>query len=352
MDQEIGEPSTSPPPQLDSVVPGGGEDGSQALELQHEDRPFEKSSSSKPPCLTVAFTTYFFLNLFIATSVCATINGLLAWVMYSPEAQEKFTHETSVWSLGVQNALAGDVLVTVLVMCVVTLCLSGGIVMADRRNNMTGKGPIRIVDRTCAYRRWLKRFFPESESFVRNYGPRLYAVLGPFEEIATGATSEFDCPCCRPAEGAGGEESTVKSKVALQQAGEANIEQLTAAGSDEQRKQYFEAVYSLPIRERIQQQLISALKVFGFLIPVFCIPLILILWLVVELASEHEWTQTSITYMKIFPFAILEFFLQGIVVLTGFQYSEFDVDDGNDRHRTITEDSLGRTVVKKLEEGI
>ena len=55
--------------------------------------------------------------------VCGGINGVLAASMYSKKASEKFDYPTSVFSRGVVNALAGDVVVTVFVMVMVTMFL-------------------------------------------------------------------------------------------------------------------------------------------------------------------------------------------------------------------------------------
>jgi len=220
--------------------------------------------------------------------------------MYSKKASEKFDYPTAVFSRGVVNALAGDVVVTVFVMVMVTMFLSGGIVMADRRNSEKGRGVLKISGTTVSL----------GKNILRNdrWRPRLFAVLGPYEA----KVADVDVDEARDEDDSRAGNNMIGATCGTN-------------GAERRRKrEEIENVYTLPVAARFKGQLATALRVFGVCAGVFCIPLILLLWLIVEEAAGHTWDQDSVVWVKVVPFALLQAVLQAMVVLVGFEASYLD----------------------------
>lgn len=231
------------------------------------------------PVLVVSICLYLGLGVLISVGICCTVNGLLAHRMYSPEKHLEFEQVTQVWTAP-PNTLAGDAVVTCLVQALLTFFISGSLAMRDRRLNGY---PLKVVGHLP----------PTWSAVLIRRMPQQYALFGPY---------------LNDGKGAGGESiKAISTTFPL------------AGGPD---------VFSLPFKARLIGSLHSAGKIFGTVFVVFCLPLILVLWILVENAGDHSWDQASIVQLKIIPFGCLQTALQVFIASHPFAYS--DKDDAAD----------------------
>eukprot|EP00929_Paragymnodinium_shiwhaense_P096468 TRINITY_DN58055_c0_g1_i1.p1 TRINITY_DN58055_c0_g1~~TRINITY_DN58055_c0_g1_i1.p1 ORF type:complete len:325 (-),score=33.00 TRINITY_DN58055_c0_g1_i1:279-1193(-) len=269
--------------------------------------------------LVLPFPAYAFAGVLISMAISGTINGIVAWDMYRPDAYETDTNLFQAFP----NTVFGDLIVTTFIQTLITVLLSTSLAMTDREKQF----PIKVSR-------------PPTRALFA-WWPQPHALLGPYynsdqftaDEHSTssgvaappGGDAVVEAPC-RPTEDVLPEARTIPAEVFTDDAtasrpdtekagsSKAAVDVTSVSRNGSARSWRWGDSYDpyvVPARDRLLGQLRAAALLGLVSQLVFTVPVTLCCLVFVEILQDVEdWEQWRLTWMKVVAFCLHQAGLQ------------------------------------------